>query len=85
MIDHVDEILNRWAAPIEHGMYVGSQMRNAQRDIIWLVGEIRRLQGETIHLCPPGDEGLTPCCGRTPFELPSTDRLTEVRNLVTCR
>lgn len=27
-----------------------------------------------VHACPPGDEGITPCCGRTPFELPRGPR-----------
>ena len=40
--------------------------------------------GETTHLCPPGDSALTPCCGKSPFELPKTDRLTEDPKLVTC-
>ena len=39
---------------------------------------------EVTHLCPPGDEGWTPCCDRTPFELPRTDRITEDVSLVTC-
>lgn len=39
--------------------------------------------GEVVHACPPVGEGLTPCCGRTPFELPHTDRLT-VDEEVTC-
>lgn len=30
----------------------------------------------TTHQCPPDGEGLTPCCRRSPFELPLTDRLT---------
>jgi len=37
-----------------------------------------------IHECPPGDEGLTPCCNRTPLQLPGTDRMTVDRSLVTC-
>lgn len=40
--------------------------------------------GEVTHLCPPGDEGFTPCCDRTPFELPRSDRITEDVSLVTC-
>jgi len=39
---------------------------------------------DTIHECPPGDGSLTPCCGRTPFELPATDRMTAAPALVTC-
>ncbi|MGW4670117.1 hypothetical protein [Streptomyces sp. NPDC004324] len=31
---------------------------------------------EIIHACPPVGSGLTPCCGRTPFELPLTDRIS---------
>lgn len=38
-----------------------------------------------VHRCPPGDSGVTPCCGRTPFELPRTDRMTDDPRLVTCR
>ena len=45
-------------------------------DIIW--------PGEVIHMCPPDGSGLTPCCGRTPFELPSYHRLTGDPNLVSC-
>lgn len=33
-------------------------------------------QPETVHACPPDGSGLTPCCGRTPFELPRTDRMS---------
>lgn len=39
---------------------------------------------ETIHECPPKGSGVTPCCGKTPFELPYTDRLTLDQKLVTC-
>lgn len=39
---------------------------------------------ETIHRCPWPDSGITPCCGKTPFELPTTDRLTLQDELVTC-
>jgi hypothetical protein len=40
---------------------------------------------ETVHGCPPDGSGVTPCCGRTPFELPRTDRMTRDPNAVTCR
>lgn len=39
---------------------------------------------ETVHRCPPEGQGLTPCCGRTPFELPRTHRMTLDPELVTC-
>ncbi|MCZ4602953.1 hypothetical protein O3S80_04030 [Streptomyces sp. Lzd4kr] len=31
---------------------------------------------EVVHACPPDGSGLTPCCGRTPFELPLSDRIS---------
>lgn len=37
-----------------------------------------------VHACPPDGSGLTPCCGRTPFELPRTDRMTVHLDRVTC-
>lgn len=31
---------------------------------------------EVVHGCPPDGSGLTPCCGRSPFELPLGDRIS---------
>ena len=39
--------------------------------------------GET-HLARPG-HGLFVCCGRAPFELPGTDRMTQDAEQVTCK
>jgi hypothetical protein len=39
---------------------------------------------ETVHRCPIDGEFLTPCCDRTTFELPATDRLTVHDVLVNC-
>jgi hypothetical protein len=36
------------------------------------------------HACPPDGSGIMPCCGRTPFEVPRTDRMTLDPSLVTC-
>ncbi|MFD4738689.1 hypothetical protein ACFWNQ_15150 [Streptomyces virginiae] len=36
-----------------------------------------------VHGCPPTGSGLTPCCGRTPFELPLADRISSEAT-VTC-
>jgi hypothetical protein len=33
-------------------------------------------EAEVVHGCPPDGSGLTPCCGRTPFELPLGDRIS---------
>ncbi|WP_060887647.1 hypothetical protein [Streptomyces caniscabiei] len=40
---------------------------------------------ETVHGCPPDGSGVTPCCGRTPFELPRTDRMSTDSTVATCR
>lgn len=43
------------------------------------------MSAETTHQCPPDNGGgLMPCCGRTPFEVARTDRMTEDPALVTC-
>ncbi|MCW2757005.1 MAG: hypothetical protein JWO46_751 [Nocardioidaceae bacterium] len=39
----------------------------------------------TTHLVPPKDHGLTPCCGRNPFELPRRDRLTAHAEQTNCQ
>lgn len=38
----------------------------------------------TTHLVPPDGEALTPCCGKTPFELPIGDQITSDGETVTC-
>jgi hypothetical protein len=37
-----------------------------------------------VHACPPKGSGIMPCCGRTPFEVPSTDQMTLEPASVTC-
>jgi hypothetical protein len=39
---------------------------------------------EVTHACPRSGESVTSCCGRTPFELLRTDRMTLDHALVTC-
>ncbi len=36
------------------------------------------------HACPPDGSGIMECCGRTPFEVSMSDRMTEDSVLVTC-
>ena len=38
-----------------------------------------------VHLSPSGNEIVTPCCSRTVFELPRSDRITLTAELVTCK
>ena len=46
--------------------------------------EARVGRPEIVHMAPAGS-GFTPCCRRSPFELPQTDRLTVGPELVTCK
>ncbi|KQY58337.1 hypothetical protein ASD11_01330 [Aeromicrobium sp. Root495] len=39
---------------------------------------------EVVHLGPPVGSGVMPCCGRTPLEVPRTDRMTYESEFVTC-
>jgi hypothetical protein len=39
---------------------------------------------EVVHRCPPEGTSVMPCCGRTPFEVATTDRLTVHAEHVTC-
>lgn len=38
----------------------------------------------TTHATPPDGSGITPCCKRTPFELPRSEQMTDEQSLVTC-
>jgi hypothetical protein len=42
------------------------------------------VENVTVHQCPKADSGIMPCCGRTPFEVPS-DAITERVGWVTCK
>lgn len=40
---------------------------------------------DITHACPPvGGDGLMPCCGRTPNEVPRWHRITLESGRVTC-
>lgn len=53
--------------------------------IIGLTPVAKSEPDDVVRRCPPEGSGLTPCCGRTPFELPLTDRMTLDPTLVTCQ
>lgn len=40
---------------------------------------------EVVHASPSGDAWATPCCGRSPFELPRSARISADGSEVTCR
>lgn len=39
----------------------------------------------TTHACPPDGTGVTPCCGRTPLELPADEAISTASVNVTCK
>jgi hypothetical protein len=53
----------------------------ALRDDLAALGEPQ----ETVHACPFDGEQVTPCCHRTPFDLPRGDKITTDHKTVTCR
>lgn len=42
------------------------------------------MSDEIVHQAPLEGTGTTVCCGRAPFELPTTDKMTIKPALVTC-
>jgi hypothetical protein len=62
-------------------------------DVLALCDEAERLRGYKeredqegvhIHHCPRQGESVTPCCGKTPFEIPGWHRMTAKPELVNC-
>jgi hypothetical protein len=49
-----------------------------------LVSPSGDMVSSTCHECPPRGSSLTPCCGRSPFEIPAYDRLTVDPAYITC-
>lgn len=71
----VDDVLHRWAlAQSQHQIVVEK------------LEQLEAMQGTagTVHGCPMPGGVVTPCCGRTPFEVLRTDRITVDAALVTC-
>lgn len=61
--------------------------RAAYEEVLDLAIYLRGLIEEThevTHRCPPDGSGIMPCCGRTGFEVPPSDRITVHPTLVTC-
>ena len=68
-------------------------MTNAQRIVEALETEVERLRGYKeredqegvhIHRCPRQGESVTPCCGKTPFEISGWHRMTTKPELENC-
>ncbi len=57
-----------------------------QEDVLNLEARLRRINGDppVTHTCPAWGASTMPCCGKTPFEVPRTDRMTTVASRVTC-
>ena len=51
--------------------------------------ELRKIvigdEKSVVHACPPVGSGLTPCCHRSPIDLPLTERISLDGTEVTCQ
>lgn len=70
---------------------VRAAMESVGRALAVLSTEFERLStlviGEEdtiIHACPPYGSGLMPCCGRSPIDVPLTERISMDGTAVTC-
>lgn len=69
----IDELDADIAANVEH-----------YGPIDFALAPVREEPAPLVHLAPPAGSGLTPCCGRTPLELPTSDRITASPSRATC-
>ena len=72
-------------------MDVRNAMESLGRSLAVVTTEFERLSklviGEedtTVHACPPDGSGLMPCCGRSPIDVPLTERISMDGTTVTC-
>lgn len=72
------------ANPSKADVLVGVMDTPDLAELVVAAVNARTNQSEVTHRCPTGDGMLTPCCHRSPLELPRTDRLTVDDALVTC-
>lgn len=79
----LDEVRTQLGAEILRSGQAETELRRASGAVVGVVADMT--PAETVHACPPDGSGLTPCCGRTPFELPSSDRISSETDAVTCR
>jgi hypothetical protein len=75
------------AGIVRHMAVQERRMANGEESAVVdrVAAETPPAETETVHACPPDGSGLTPCCGRTPFELPRTDRISSEADAITCR
>jgi hypothetical protein len=48
------------------------------------VSVIANVDVSLVHMTPPQGSSVMPCCGRTPYEVPHTDRMNEDPARATC-
>lgn len=70
---------------------VRNAMESLGRTLAVVMAEFERLsklvigeEGTVIHACPPDGSGLMPCCGRSPIDVPLTERISIDGTAVTC-
>lgn len=70
---------------------VRAAMESVSRALAVLSNEFERLntlvvgaENTIIHACPPDGSGLMPCCGRSPIDVPLTERISLDGSTITC-
>jgi hypothetical protein len=71
------------AATYRPPRFMGRRMARRCEDCDYIVGRCACRVSLVVHLCPPGDEALMPCCGISPHERMG-DRITLDARRVTC-
>ncbi|AXH66197.1 hypothetical protein SEA_SATIS_36 [Streptomyces phage Satis] len=64
---------------------LGRSLAVAQEDYKALRLIVMGDEESTVHACPPDGSGIMPCCGRTPMDVPLTERISLDGTTVTCR
>jgi hypothetical protein len=70
---------------------VRAAMESVGRALAVLSTEFERLsalvigeEDSIVHACPPDGSGLMPCCGRSPIDVPLTERISMDGTAITC-
>lgn len=70
---------------------VRAAMESVSRALAVLSTEFERLgvlvigaENTIVHACPPDGSGVMPCCGRSPIDVPLTERISLDGSAITC-
>lgn len=79
-IEELEQQVDRY----HEALFAASAHLMIERDVDAALQVVTRALGSVVHLVGLKSGPVTECCGYSPLELPSYDRLTTDRRLVTC-